>query len=220
LPAPLLSAEPKPVAPAQPAIAESSGLLLPSVPPAEASTNTPAESGTSSEPGVPPAFRKRLEMARHFRFSRQPREAEPFLVDLLAESSPEPVKQRAGNEIANYLYLEGDYTRALEIYLALQQLDSQASWQLPAAYQIGLTYERLAQTEKAINTYLGILQCGSEVGTNASPGLKAVLEMARWRADFVKWQGQAEGTARAFAQASAPAAVPAPAPPSREPAHP
>jgi tetratricopeptide (TPR) repeat protein len=32
-------------------------------------------------------------------------------------------QQRAGNEIANQLYREGDYTRALDVYLSLAQLD-------------------------------------------------------------------------------------------------
>lgn len=112
-------------------------------------------------------------------------------------------QQRAGNEIANHFYLEGDYPRALEVYLALDRLDSQASWQLPVEYQIGLTYERLAQPEKAMKTYMDIVERGSSAGTNASPGLKAVLEMAKWRADFVKWQGQAERTATSFAKAAA-----------------
>jgi tetratricopeptide (TPR) repeat protein len=109
-------------------------------------------------------------------------------------------QQRAGNEIANYFYNEGDYPRALEVYLALQQLDTQASWQLPVAYQIGLTYERLAQPEKAMKTYQDIVQRGALTGTNASPGLQAVLEMAKWRADFVKWQDQAERTATSLAK--------------------
>src|SRR5579862_1322323 len=72
-------------------------------------------------------------------------------------------QQQAGNEIGNQLYREGDYVRALSIYMALAKLDSQPGWQLPVGYQIGLTYERLAQPEKALQSYQAILQRQSEV---------------------------------------------------------
>jgi len=106
-------------------------------------------------------------------------------------------QQQAGNEIGNQLYREGDYVRALSIYLALAQLDSQPAWQLPVGYQIGLTYERLAQPSKALESYQAILHRESQAGTNASPGTKALFEMARWRADFVQWQAKAETTRNA-----------------------
>ena len=105
-------------------------------------------------------------------------------------------QQRAGNEVGNQLYGEGDYTRALEVYLALAQLDPQPAWQLPVQYQIGLTYERLAQPEKAKNLYHQIVARQAEVGTNASPALKAVIEMATWRVEFLNWEKKAEMTVR------------------------
>jgi tetratricopeptide (TPR) repeat protein len=101
-------------------------------------------------------------------------------------------QQRAGNEIANQLYREGDYVKALDIYISLAQLDPSPAWQLPVDYQIGITYERLMQPQKAIETYKNILSRESETGTNASPGLQAVFDMARWRANFLQWQGAAE----------------------------
>jgi tetratricopeptide (TPR) repeat protein len=103
-------------------------------------------------------------------------------------------QQQAGNEIGNQLYREGDYVRALNIYLALSKLDSQPAWQLPVGYQIGLTYERLAQPAKALESYHDVLEGESRLGTNATPGTKALFEMARWRADFVQWQAKAETT--------------------------
>lgn len=108
-------------------------------------------------------------------------------------------QQQAGNEIGNQLYREGDYVRALNIYLALSQLDSQPTWQLPVGYQIGLTYERLAQPQKALQSYQAILQRELELSTNATPGTKALFEMARWRADFVQWQAKAETSPRSSA---------------------
>jgi tetratricopeptide (TPR) repeat protein len=101
-------------------------------------------------------------------------------------------QQQAGNEIGNQLYREGDYVRALSIYMALAKLDSQPGWQLPVGYQIGLTYERLSQPGKALQSYQEILQHEPELSTNATPGTKALFEMARWRADFVQWQAKAE----------------------------
>ncbi len=111
-------------------------------------------------------------------------------------------QQRVGNEVANQFYREGDYLRALDIYISLARLDSTPAWQLPVKYQIGLTYERLQQTPKAIETYLDILKKEPDVSTNAAPGLKAVFEMARWRADFLGWQNKAE-TANRFVTFSA-----------------
>lgn len=101
-------------------------------------------------------------------------------------------QQRAGNEIANQLYHEGDYPRALDVYLSLAQLDASPSWQLPVYYQVGITYERLMQPAKAAETYNQILARENELGTNASPGLKAVVDMARWRVGFLAWQTKAE----------------------------
>jgi tetratricopeptide (TPR) repeat protein len=101
-------------------------------------------------------------------------------------------QQQAGNEIGNQLYREGDYVRALNVYMALSRLNPQPAWQLPVGYQIGLTYERLSQPQKALQSYQTILRRESELGTNVPPGTKTLLEMARWRADFVQWQAKAE----------------------------
>jgi tetratricopeptide (TPR) repeat protein len=101
-------------------------------------------------------------------------------------------QQRAGNEIANQLYKEGDYLNALNIYLSLVQLDASPAWQLPVGYQIGMVYEHLNQPQKAIQVYLQLLSYEKELGTNASPGLRAVLDMAKWRQEFLSWQIQAE----------------------------
>lgn len=107
-------------------------------------------------------------------------------------------QQRTGNEIANQLYREGDYPKALDIYLSLEQLDRSATWQIPVTYQIGMTYERLLQPEMASQTYSNILSRETELGTNATPGLKAILEMARWRAKFVEWQSHADNVNHAL----------------------
>jgi tetratricopeptide (TPR) repeat protein len=113
-------------------------------------------------------------------------------------------QQRVGNEIGNQLYREGDYVKALEIFINLAKLDSSPNWQIPVYYQMAATYEQLLQPQKAIETYGAILAREAEVGTNMTPSLQAVFDMARWRQNFVKWQGKAEGLQPAFTN-SAPA---------------
>lgn len=105
-------------------------------------------------------------------------------------------QQRTGNVIANQLYREGDYPKALDIYTSLAQLDPTPQWQLPVQYQIGMTYERLMQPKKATEAYTNILKRESELGTNVPPSLKAVFDMARWRVNFIQWQEKAEALNR------------------------
>jgi tetratricopeptide (TPR) repeat protein len=107
-------------------------------------------------------------------------------------------QQRAGNEIANQFYRESDYAKALEIYLNLAELDPSPAWKLPVSYQIGMTYERLTQPVKAIETYQEILSKQTEAGTNSSPGLKAVFEMAQWRVKYLQWHDKAETVNRSL----------------------
>jgi tetratricopeptide (TPR) repeat protein len=102
-------------------------------------------------------------------------------------------QQRVGNEIGNELYQEGDYVKALQVYLALAQLDNAAAWQLPVRYQVGLTYEKLLQPKLAMEAYRNILTNAAPVaGTNLSPDLKSVLDMAGWRLNFLEWSGRAQ----------------------------
>jgi tetratricopeptide (TPR) repeat protein len=101
-------------------------------------------------------------------------------------------QQRVGNEIGNQLYQEGDFVKALEVYLTLAKLDPSVAWQLPVNYQVAITYEKLLQPASAIETYRAITNAAPQLGTNAAPGLKAVAGMAQWRLDYLLWQGRAE----------------------------
>src|SRR5262249_9327351 len=106
-------------------------------------------------------------------------------------------RQRTGNELGNEFYQEGDYLSALQIYKSLASLSTAPDWQLPALYQVGLVYERLRQSQKAVDTYEEILKGRSGRGTNASsPSVSAVLEMAEWRKGFVAWQQRADESTR------------------------
>jgi tetratricopeptide (TPR) repeat protein len=101
-------------------------------------------------------------------------------------------QQRVGNEIGNALYQEGDFVKAIEVYVTLSKLDPAPAWQVPVNYQIGITYEKLLQPDNAIAAYRVITNSAVTLGTNASPGLKAVVDMAKWRLDFLQWQARAE----------------------------
>ncbi|MCF7668390.1 MAG: tetratricopeptide repeat protein [Verrucomicrobia bacterium] len=98
-------------------------------------------------------------------------------------------QQKAGNQIANQLYQEGDYMNALNIYVSLSQLSTSPDWKIPVLYQIGLTYEHLDQQPKAIETYDRILDFknNSSATTNSVPALDTVFEMAEWRKRQLEW---------------------------------
>jgi tetratricopeptide (TPR) repeat protein len=101
-------------------------------------------------------------------------------------------QQRIGNEIGNALYQEGDFVRALQVYVSLAQLDPAPAWQLPVNYQIGITYEKLLQPSNAIVAYRSITNSAASFGTNATANLKAIADMAQWRLDYLQWQARAE----------------------------
>lgn len=105
-------------------------------------------------------------------------------------------QKRAGNDIANQLYQEGDYAGTLEIYRRLAELDPSAAWQLPVWYQIGLVYERLEQPAKAAETYDRI--SGREAEVKADTGaanLMLMVEMAKWRRANLDWMRSATANA-------------------------
>jgi tetratricopeptide (TPR) repeat protein len=112
-------------------------------------------------------------------------------------------RERAGNLIANEFYREGDYTRALDVYNNLAQLDSTPQWQLPVWYQIGMTYEHLMQPEKATDIYSQIVSRENDMGTNAPPSLVSMADMAHWRINFIQWQTNAEFAEQNFSGTNA-----------------
>lgn len=98
-------------------------------------------------------------------------------------------QQRAGNDIANQLYIEGDYFNALEVYTHLASLNDAPAWQVPIWYQIGLIYEKLNQPKKATERYAAIAARETTLtGTNSTPSLKTVLDMAKWRNEQIAWR--------------------------------
>ena len=102
-------------------------------------------------------------------------------------------QRRAGNEIANQIYKEGDYPDALQIYVSLADLDKSPVWRVPVWYQTGLIYEQLQQWSKASDTYTRILDCQKEINsTNQTPALISLVDMAKWRKDYIAWMQKAK----------------------------
>ena len=102
-------------------------------------------------------------------------------------------RQRIGNGIANQLYQEGDYLNSLLLYTRLAELDPSPAWQLPAWYQMALIHERLQQPQRAAERYDAILGREKElVGTGYTPGLRAIIDMTKWRREHLAWQSKAE----------------------------
>jgi tetratricopeptide (TPR) repeat protein len=95
-------------------------------------------------------------------------------------------QQRTGNDLGNELYRQGDYLNSLQVYDTLSRLQDSPEWKLPALYQTGLVYERLNQPPKAIEVYDQIVTRAKDL-TNASPNLKLIVDMARWRKDQINW---------------------------------
>ena len=113
-----------------------------------------------------------------------------------AEKTPENWlywRQRIGNGIANQLYQEGDYLNSLLLYSRLAELDPSPGWQLPAWYQTALIYERLQQPQNAAERYDAILAREKELaGAAYTPGLRAVIDMTKWRREHLLWQSREE----------------------------
>lgn len=121
-------------------------------------------------------------------------EVKALLESAAAQDSPgwKAWQQRTGNEIANRLYRDGDYFNALTLYLKLAELDESPAWRLPVWYQIGLIHERLEAPAEAVKTYQLILDQEAELAVTNGPALKTLVDMARWRHDFIQWKFEAE----------------------------
>ena len=119
-------------------------------------------------------------------------------------------QQRTGNEIANQLYQEGDFLGALDIYQSLLLLNPAPAWQCPVLYQIGLAYERLEQPAKAAESYAAICVREKELGTNAPPSLRTLIDMSGWRQNFLRWQMKTEVAQHELKTAPAPGSAPVP----------
>jgi tetratricopeptide (TPR) repeat protein len=112
-------------------------------------------------------------------------------------------QRRTGRDIVNQLMKEGDYTNALEVCLQLVQLDTTPEWQLPIFYQVGLIYEALHQPASAIEMFDKILAAEKPSSDPQSDkkALNPLARMAKWRKEYVIWEGQARKENERFASA-------------------
>jgi tetratricopeptide (TPR) repeat protein len=102
-------------------------------------------------------------------------------------------QQRAGNEIANQLYQDGDFINALQVYQLLAALNKTPEWQIPVWYQIGLVFENLKQPAKAIEMYDKLIARELEALAKApNAASKQVSEMAAWRKQCLNWENVAQ----------------------------
>jgi len=64
---------------------------------------------------------------------------------------------RAGNDLGNQLYRQGDYLNSLEVYRLLEALGESPEWKWSIWYQTALVLEKLDQVARARSTYQRIL---------------------------------------------------------------
>ena len=170
---------------------------------------------TQAYPRDPKLAEVRFTLAECYRQLGHRAEAMQEVQRLLAEqqavSSENPEKwrqwqMRAGNMLANQFFNEGDYFNALSLYLNLAQMNNAIEWQLPTLYQTALVYEKLRQPEKAVETYKQIVSREPELSKNPQLSLKAIMDMAKWRASYLGWRtagDQAMHTLRPLLQSQA-----------------
>lgn len=109
-------------------------------------------------------------------------------------------KMLAGNEIGNDLFMQGDFTNAIQVYSGLVKLDEAPSWQLPILYQIGLCFEKIEQPVKARDTYRTIVSSAPKGESKLTPGLQMVVDMAAFREEILSWKLSLEKTANVIPQ--------------------
>jgi tetratricopeptide (TPR) repeat protein len=108
-------------------------------------------------------------------------------------------RQRAGNDVANRFYANGDYLPALELYRALAESNQSPAWQYPIWYQMGLVHERMGDVLQASALYEQILRQPPLAERDSDPALKIVLEMAKWRHKTLAWFNPATQTVKSLA---------------------
>ena len=125
--------------------------------------------------------------------------------EVSARQNPENWRKwqlRTGNQIGNQLYKDGNYADALIVYQALAQIDNSPDWQFPVLYQVGLVLERFNLPQKAAEVYNAILARENELVTGGTPSARTMLEMAKWRRDFLGWQGKAQKSSQEITKMS------------------
>ncbi len=120
---------------------------------------------------------------------------------------------RAGNDLGNQLYRQGDYIHSLEVYRLLEGLGTSPEWKWSIWYQTALVLEKLDQVQRARDTYQKILAERSKATPGARGDLDLVADLARWRLESLDWGDHAATAFKELARGPVPSS-PAPAPSS------
>lgn len=97
-------------------------------------------------------------------------------------------QKRTANQIANEFYNQKDYLSALRVYQAMLPLSSDARWQWPIIYQMGLCFEHLSMHPMALQSYDVILKADEwDLPKNLDQYLNNIKEMAAWRKEHLEW---------------------------------
>ncbi|HEX4666327.1 MAG TPA: tetratricopeptide repeat protein [Chthoniobacterales bacterium] len=144
----------------------------------------------------------RYLLARTLKSLNRPQEAlDEVLALLLAEKSgaeKDPKawiywQEKAGNQIANDFYLQGDFARAITIYQALARLNNSPAWLWPVIYQMGLCFERLELPGRAQEAYSFITDESKKRKAGSTDALDQLVNMATWRSGQLDWKKETEG---------------------------
>ena len=132
---------------------------------------------------------------------------------LRAEKTTDPKRwtywqRRTGNQLANDFFQNGDTLNALVIYQGLAALAPEPEWRLPINYQVGLCYERMRLSDRAIAAYQTIIDFTSQATAAKAPAeakspeaepakpvtaeLTELSRMAAWRISQLGWHDQTE----------------------------
>ena len=109
-------------------------------------------------------------------------------------------QQKAGNQLANEFYLQGDLARAVVIYQALARLNNSPDWLWPVVYQMGLCFERMRLPERAKEAYAFVVNESKKPseGQEGQTALEEIVKMAGWRNEQLTWQGTTESSLQAL----------------------
>jgi tetratricopeptide (TPR) repeat protein len=144
----------------------------------------------------------RYLFARTLKSLNRPQEALDEVLALLraeksgAEKDPKAWtywQEKAGNQIANDFYLQGDFARAITIYQALARLNNSPDWLWPVIYQMGLCFERLQLPARAQEAYVFITDESKKRKIGSTDALNQLVKMAAWRSGQLDWRKETEG---------------------------
>ncbi len=144
----------------------------------------------------------RYLLARTLQGLNRPQEAADEVLALLhagkAEAEKDPKmwtywQGKAGNQIANDFYLQGDFNRAISVYQALAKVNNSPDWLWPVIYQMGLCFERLQLPQRDAEAYAFITEESTKGKSATTEALTQVVKMAAWRSGQLAWRNDTDG---------------------------